>query len=84
MVGRWNSDVAEILGGIECLGIVLAKLLERTLSLPVEIAVLVTLLPFAPWSLAVKEQRSISLETEMDVEIDVEAGRNGLLRISPL
>ena len=84
MVGRWNSDVAEILGGIECLGIVLAKLLKRTLALLVEIAVLVTLLPLAPWSLAVEEQRGISLETEMDVEIDVEAGRNGLLRISPL
>ena len=84
MVGRWNSDVAEILSGIVCLGIILAKLLERTLALFIEIAVLVTLLPLAPWSLAVEEQRSISLKTEMDVEIDVEAGRNGLLRISPL
>ena len=84
MVGRWNSDVAEILGGIICLGIVLAKFLKRTLALLVEIAVLVTLLPLAPWSLAVEEQRGIALETEMDVEIDVEAGRNGLLRISLL
>ena len=84
VVGRWNSNVAEILGSIECLGIILAKLLKRTLALLVEIAVLIALLPFAPWSLAVEEQRSISLETEMDVEIDVEAGRNGLLRISPL
>jgi hypothetical protein len=48
VVGRWNSDVAEILGGIVCLGIVLAKLLKRTLALLVEIAVLVTLLPLAP------------------------------------
>ena len=84
MVGRWNSNVAEILGGIESLGIVLAKFLKRTLSLLVEIAVLIALLPFAPWSLTVEEQRGIALKTEMDVEIDVEAGRNGLLRISPL
>ena len=84
MVGRWNSDVAEILGGIESLGIVLAKFLKRTLALLVEIAVLIALLPLAPWSLAVEEQRGIALETEMDVEIDVEAGRNGLLWISPL
>ena len=80
MVGRWYSDVAEILSGIVCLGIILAKLLERTLALLVEIAVLIALLPFAPWSLAVEEQRGIALKTEMDVEIDVEAGRNGLLR----
>ena len=84
MVGRWNSDVAEILGGIESLGIVLAKFLKRTLALLVEIAVLIALLPLAPWSLAVEEQRGLALKTEMDVEIDVEAGRNGLLRISPL
>ena len=48
MVGRWNSDVAEILGGIESLGIVLAKFLKRTLALLVEIAVLIALLPLAP------------------------------------
>ena len=84
MVGRWNSDVAEILGGIESLGIVLAKFLERTLALLVEIAVLVTLLPLAPWSLAVEEQGGIAFETKMNVEIDVETSRDGLLRISPL
>ena len=83
VVGRWNSDVAEILGGIVCLGIVLAKFLERTLALLVEIAVLVALLPLAPRSLAVEEQSSIALETKMDVEIYIETGRDGLLRISP-
>jgi hypothetical protein len=65
VVGRWNSDVAEILGGIVCLGIVLAKFVKRTPALLVEIAVLVTLLPLAPWSLAVEEQRGIALETEI-------------------
>ena len=73
VVGRWNSDVTEILDSIICLGIVLAKFLKRTLALLVEIAVLIALLPLAPWSLAVEEQRGIALETEMDVEIDVEA-----------